>query len=294
MFFLFFRYIWGALIALGMILFWLLSSLSVVIFGALSHLLIAKTLRQKALGYVGYFALWWAQSCRWLLLLGNRSKWHIQSDCTLSKKEWYLLISNHQSWCDILMLNVAFGHRIPTFKYFLKKQLLWQLPVGGLACWMLDYPFVSRYSKTQIRKNPELLKKSEKSLSSACGKLALHPTTIIIFPEGTRFTEGKHKKQRSPYTHLLKPKSQGMAMVINALPKQLNNLLNVTISHRPRQIGLWALIAGFYDSITINLEKHPIGQEQQGNFYDDRVYRKQLQEWLNRFWEHKDRDLSEG
>lgn len=293
MFFRCFRHAWGVLIALGMILFWLLSSLSVILFGALSYLLIAKTLRHKTLGIAAFSALWWAQSCRWLLLLGNRSKWQIHNDCTLSKKEWYLLISNHQSWCDILILNVAFGHRIPTFKYFLKKQLLWQLPVGGLACWMLDFPFVTRYSKKQLRKKPELLKKSEQALTLACSKLGLRPTTIIIFPEGTRFTEEKHSKQRSPYTHLLKPKSQGMAMVINALPEQLNTLLNVTISHQPKHIGLWALICGFYDSISITLEKHPIGKGQQGNFYDDRLYRKGLQEWLNGFWGNKDQQLSE-
>ncbi len=43
----------------------------------------------------------------------------------LSKKNWYLLICNHRSWADIVVLCVLFRKHIPMNKYFLKQQLAW-------------------------------------------------------------------------------------------------------------------------------------------------------------------------
>mgnify|MGYP002228115688 CR=1 FL=1 len=41
------------------------------------------------------------------------------------KKNWYLLICNHHSWADIVVLCVLFRKHIPMNKYFLKQQLAW-------------------------------------------------------------------------------------------------------------------------------------------------------------------------
>jgi hypothetical protein len=48
----------------------------------------------------------------------------------LNKKNWYLLISNHHSWADIVVLCVLFRKHIPMNKYFLKQQLAW-VPLLG-------------------------------------------------------------------------------------------------------------------------------------------------------------------
>jgi hypothetical protein len=44
-----------------------------------------------------------------------------------------------------------------------------------------------------------------------------HPTTIVNFVEGSRFTEEKRQQTRSPYQHLLPPKAAGIAMALNVL-----------------------------------------------------------------------------
>src|SRR4051812_3956534 len=39
----------------------------------------------------------------------------------LSTNDWYMMISNHQSWVDILVLLRIFNRRIPYLKFFLKQ-----------------------------------------------------------------------------------------------------------------------------------------------------------------------------
>src|SRR5690606_314000 len=73
----------------------------------------------------------------------------------LSRAEWYMLVANHQSWTDILVLVRAFNARIPGVKFFFKQSLLW-VPVLGLALWGLDFPYMRRYSKAKLARHPEL------------------------------------------------------------------------------------------------------------------------------------------
>src|SRR5215471_7241008 len=73
----------------------------------------------------------------------------------LDRRRWYLVISNHQTWADILILQDTFLGRIPPLKFFNKRVLLW-VPLIGFAMWLLDFPYVRRYSREAIEANPEL------------------------------------------------------------------------------------------------------------------------------------------
>ena len=64
----------------------------------------------------------------------------------LNPGQWYLVLSNHQSWVDILVLQKTLRKKIPMLKFFLKKELIW-VPFLGLAWWALDFPFLKRYSR---------------------------------------------------------------------------------------------------------------------------------------------------
>ena len=70
-------------------------------------------------------------------------------------KDWYLVIANHQSWVDILVLQRVFNRKIPFLNFFLKKELIY-VPILGLCWWALDFPFMTRTSKAQLKKNPKL------------------------------------------------------------------------------------------------------------------------------------------
>ena len=91
------------------------------------------------------------------VIYGKYSGTELQVDGleNLKPDEWYMMIANHQSWVDILVLLRVFNRRIPYLKFFLKKSLIW-VPLLGLAWWALEFPFMRRYSKAEIDRNPSL------------------------------------------------------------------------------------------------------------------------------------------
>src|SRR3546814_16244556 len=82
----------------------------------------------------------------------------------------------------------------------------------GLACWALEYPFMKRYTKAFLAKNPELAGKDLEITRQACELFKRQPVTVVNYLEGTRFTTAKRQQQQSPFTHLLKPKDGGVAL----------------------------------------------------------------------------------
>ncbi len=87
-------------------------------------------------------------------LFGN-TRWDVQGMETLERSEWYLVLANHQSWVDIVVLQKIFHRKIPFLKFFIKKELLW-LPILGQAWWAMDIPLVTRYTKSHLQKKPHL------------------------------------------------------------------------------------------------------------------------------------------
>ena len=57
--------------------------------------------------------------------LFTRVRWQVSGLEKLSRKDWYLLLANHQSWADILVLQKIFNRKIPYIKFFLKKELIY-------------------------------------------------------------------------------------------------------------------------------------------------------------------------
>jgi 1-acyl-sn-glycerol-3-phosphate acyltransferase len=64
--------------------------------------------------------------------LFSKIDWDIRGLEKLNKNDWYLVMSNHQSWVDILVLQKILNKKIPMLKFFLKKELIW-IPFLGLA-----------------------------------------------------------------------------------------------------------------------------------------------------------------
>jgi len=217
-------------------------------------------------------------------------KWRVEGLETLSRKDWYLIIANHQSWADILILQNIFNRKIPFIKFFLKKELLY-VPFMGLCWWALDFPFMKRYSQQLLKKRPELKGKDIATTRKACEKFRYKPVSIMNFVEGTRFTQAKHDKQQSPFRYLLKPKAGGTAFMLGTMGEQLHKLLDVTI-HYPQGIpSFWDYISGKVHAITVNIKVLPISKELIGD-YNDQAYRERFQQWLNQLWVEKDQQLA--
>ncbi|QPB84876.1 acyltransferase [Pseudoalteromonas rubra] len=209
---------------------------------------------------------------------------------TMKAKDWYLVIANHQSWVDILILQRVLHRKIPFLNFFLKKELLY-VPVLGLAWWALDFPFMKRTSKSQLKKNPKLRGKDVETTRKACEKFKTMPVSIVNFVEGTRFTEQKHAQQRSPFQHLLKPKAGGIAFVMQAMGEQINQVVNVTI-HYPQGIpSFMDFVAGRVGEVNVQVELMPVSADLIGDYSNDSEFRVRFQSELNRLWGQKDQEL---
>ena len=115
----------------------------------------------------------------------------------LETRQWYLVVSNHRSWVDILVLQSIFNRRIPFLKFFLKRELIW-VPLLGLAWWALDFPFMRRYSSDFLARHPHLRGKDLEATRRACERFRRMPTSVMNFVEGTRFTDAKRIETGSP------------------------------------------------------------------------------------------------
>lgn len=229
----------------------------------------------------------WAIMCRLFYRWVHGVNWDVQALDKLSRQQWYLLICNHQSWSDIPILLFLLGGRIPVFRFFVKRQMLW-VPIVGLACWAMEFPFMRRYSREQLQDNPALRGKDQQATQEFCERMKKHPATIVNYLEGTRFTQAKHDRQASPYKHLLKPKSGGVAYVITHLGERVQQMIDVTIIY-PGAKGFWAFLCGELGSVRVRMQLHEIPPSfKSGDYQNSEPFRQQFQQWIGEIWQQKD------
>jgi 1-acyl-sn-glycerol-3-phosphate acyltransferase len=215
-------------------------------------------------------------------------EWKIKGIEKLKINDWYLLISNHQSWVDILVLQKVMHGKIPFIKFFLKKELIW-VPIMGLAWWALDFPFMKRYKREEIEKNPRLKGVDLEITRKACEKFKTVYVTVMTFPEGTRFTKEKHDRQKSPYMHLLKPKAGGLSFTISAMGERFHRLLNITIVYPDGVKTMWQFLCGMVEKIDVFVESLPIPEKFINADPDNAKIKKEFNDWLNNMWVKKDK-----
>lgn len=206
----------------------------------------------------------------------------------LSPDGWYFLMCNHQSWLDILVLQRVFQRKIPMLKFFMKQELLWTLPIGGLACYLLDFPFMKRHNKEFLKKHPEQRNKDIETTRKACEKFKTQPIAIMNYLEGTRFTQDKQQARKSPYQHLLPPKAGGMAFVLASLEDQIQHIIDTTIIYHTEEPTFWNFLIGRIPKITVYYQVLPVPANLRGNYYENKEFRKEFQQWLNERWKLKD------
>lgn len=205
----------------------------------------------------------------------------------LNKKDWYLVLANHQSWVDIVVLQRALHGKIPFLKFFLKKELIY-VPILGLAWWALDFPFMKRYSQSFLRRNPHLKGKDLETTRKACTKFKYKPVSVMSFIEGTRYTQEKYDAQQSPFSHLLKPKAGGVAFVLDAMGEHLNTIVDVTIYY-PGGIPTFVdFLCGRVKTVKVEVYTTEIPKELSGDYFNDRSFKINFQKWLTQFWHQKD------
>ncbi|HBU3017018.1 TPA: acyltransferase [Klebsiella pneumoniae] len=275
------------------ILVTIICSVPIIVAGLIKLLVPIPAVWRSISVFCNFMMYCWCEGLALLLHLNPWLKWDVQGLEGLNKKNWYLLISNHHSWADIVVLCVLFRKHIPMNKYFLKQQLAW-VPFIGLACWALDMPFMRRYSRSYLIRHPERRGKDVETTRRSCEKFRAHPTTIVNFVEGSRFTEEKKRETRSPYHNLLPPKAAGIAMALNVLGSQFNKLLNVTLCYPDNHTRpFYDMLSGRLTRIVVRNNLVPIGEELHGDYVNDKNFKRGFQRWLNGLWEEKDRQLTD-
>ena len=275
------------------ILVTIVCSVPIIVAGLIKLLVPIPAVWRSISVFCNFMMYCWCEGLALLLHLNPWLKWDVQGLEGLNKKNWYLLISNHHSWADIVVLCVLFRKHIPMNKYFLKQQLAW-VPFIGLACWALDMPFMRRYSRSYLIRHPERRGKDVETTRRSCEKFRAHPTTIVNFVEGSRFTEEKKRETRSPYHNLLPPKAAGIAMALNVLGSQFDKLLNVTLCYPDNHTRpFYDMLSGRLTRIVVRINLVPIGEELHGDYVNDKNFKRGFQRWLNGLWEEKDRQLTD-
>jgi 1-acyl-sn-glycerol-3-phosphate acyltransferase len=212
-------------------------------------------------------------------------------DEQISRDKWYMVVSNHQSWTDILVLQTTLVDRIPMLKFFTKRQLLW-VPFLGQAMWLLDFPYVRRFNRAQIQANPALLELDRIATTSACEKFRNHPVSALNFLEGTRFTPEKHRAQNEPrFQRLLNPKTGGLSLVLGELDDQLDKLIDVTIDYPEGVPTFWEFMQGRCSRIVMHVDCRDI-PEAVRRAPDDQARRQATSDWVESMWQEKDARLS--
>lgn len=230
----------------------------------------------------------WISVNSFIMKLTQSIQWNIQGVENLNRKKSYLVISNHQSWMDIVILQHVFNRKIPFIRFFLKYELIY-VPFLGWAWWALDFPFMKRHSKEYLRLNPDKRNEDFESTQKACAVFKGKNVTVLNFLEGTRITKEKQRLLNPPFENLLMPKAGGLAFVLNAMGEQFDSILDVTIHYPKGAVNLWEAFEGKFPEVNVIVKRIEIPLEfLKGDYLNDPVYREKLQAWVQDIWKVKD------
>jgi len=251
----------------------------------------SRRLRLRVLAGLNRIALAWIGTNLWWMRRWLRPSLEIQLPDGLSPDQWWLVIANHRSWTDIFLLQMALHRRIPMPRFFLKRELIW-VPVIGLAWWALEFPFMRRYSRDALARNPALARRDREATQRLCEQARQMPMAIYNFVEGTRFTARKQRAQQSPYAHLLRPKAGGCAQVVNLLGNRLSGILDVTLAYARERPTFWDFLCGREGPVRLDVQRRSLPDwMREGDYHQDPEYKERFQRWLNALWQEKDRRL---
>jgi len=228
-----------------------------------------------------------------LVLSGSGSRqWRARTDVELKRDGWYLVIANHQTWVDIVVLQAAFNRRIPLLKFFIKQELIW-FPLLGFGFWALDMPFMRRHSAAELARNPDKRGQDLEATRRACEKFRDVPTSVINFAEGTRFSEAKRIERKSPYRHLLPPRAGGIGIALLSMGELFDAALDVTLVYRNGTPSFWGMCCG--DPVDVVIDVHRVAIERAlvtASSDGGRAHRRLVREWLAGVWQEKDRRIA--
>ena len=182
-----------------------------------------------------------------------------------------VVISNHQSWFDIPVLHHVITDHGPIIKFLIKRQLIW-VPVVGWLCWLLGFPRLYR------GKGGESRKKDYATIRAFSERSSSDPGAVLIFAEGTRFSETKRIDQNSRFKHLLNPRMGGIRILKEAMHPD-TPIIDITIVYVGGNSNCWDCLHGATREVRVVVKQHRVGDIED------------LDSWINDRWQEKERLL---
>ncbi|MFK8019110.1 MAG: acetyltransferase [Pseudomonadales bacterium] len=204
----------------------------------------------------------------------------------LDKNGSYLVIANHQSWFDIYILQSLVTRQGPMLSFLVKQELVY-VPIIGWIILALRFPLLSRQMSKQHGQQIQSSASSDaedkhrrdiQAIATACDTVKKHPTALMNFVEGTRFTPAKQQATNSPYMHLLRPRSKGLSAMLNALENDVEGIIDITLRY-PSAPTFWQCMSGKHQRINCRMELIPCPVESNVN------------DWLEQRWRLKNETL---
>jgi 1-acyl-sn-glycerol-3-phosphate acyltransferase len=234
----------------------------------------------------------WVSVNGWLMQYAGSVDIQSRGVETLRRDGWYLVIANHQTWVDIVVLQAVFNRRVPFLKFFIKQQLIW-FPLLGIAWWAMDMPFMKRYSPSYLARNPHMKGKDLQTTRKACEKFRDTPTSVLNFIEGTRFSEQKRVDRKSPYKNLLQPRAGGFAIAVSSMGELFTSIVDVTLVYPEEATSFWDMCCGDHVRVIVDVRERELESWLvAGNYESDREFRKELHAWLGEVWTEKDKVIA--
>jgi len=289
----FLQHLRGVIVFSGMTLNTMFWFIPIVILSIFKLLLPFDFVRRPLTRVLMWIGERWVALNRYILAGSGGLEWRGQGVEGLRRDGWYLVISNHQTWVDILVLQAVFNGRIPFLKFFIKQELVW-FPFLGLAWWAMDMPFMKRYAPSYLAKHPEKKGKDLEITRKACEKFRHTPTSIINFIEGTRFSEEKRDRRKSPYRNLLAPRAGGIAIALSSMGKMFDAIVDVTVVYPDGIPKFWHMCCGEHVRVIVDVRAR--GCEERlidGDYQGDRGYRREIHQWISGLWQEKDQRMDE-
>lgn len=225
-----------------------------------------------------------------ILLFGIvRNRLTLLQPLTLDRGRNYLVLSNHRSWADILLLQSLLNKKTPPIQFIVKRELLF-MPIIGLICWAYEYPFVRRGS-LKSRKDGRVQGRSDmQNIRAKIDKTSTSGLSIINFVEGTRFNILKSEKYASSFKHLLNPRAGGLFHILKNYAGKLDTVLDFTIVYGCRTPVFWKFLGGRCRHITVDLQRIHIKDllETLGTAAGGELTFGRVSEWLQELWHDKD------
>lgn len=195
-------------------------------------------------------------------------------ELTLDPSRPHIVIANHRSWADILIIQSVVATHGPIVKFLCKRELLY-VPIFGLIILAFDFPVLRRRSRPGSDRTHRR-DDDRRRVTAASAALLGSPAAILSFVEGTRFTRAKREAMGGTYGHLLPPRSGGLAAMIEALAPGGGTIVDLTLAYPP-EVSFWEFLGGAAGPVQVQWETIPIAD----------VPPERAQEWLNDRWHRK-------